>query len=215
MKSKNGSLKLIIIMVGILLVLSFAIQYANNPPPPKVDETKKTETPAPGEDEHPSLVGKPPMDFIMASVADGPVKLSQFKDKKSVVLMFSSRLNSNFAEQVKLFTDMDAKYESKNVKFILVSMSEPIAKTREYAKKNGIKIMMLADVNGSVAMQYIQAATANCIVIGKNGLIYATLTNANPDAFKNLLETTINNMISGKAPEVKPHTGSEMPPTKL
>jgi len=215
MRNRNNSLKLMIILIGILLVLSFAIQYANNPPPPKEDTTKKTETKAPGEEEHPSLVGKPPMDFTMASVANGPVTLSQFKDKESVVLLFASRLNKNFSDQVKLFTDMEAKYKSKNVRFIIVSMSEPIAKTREYAEKNGVKIMMLADLNGAVAMQYLQAATANCIFISKNGLIYATQTNAAPEAFKNQLETTVKNMVSGKAPVTIPPVGSELPPAGL
>ncbi|MHB1458977.1 MAG: peroxiredoxin family protein [Armatimonadota bacterium] len=206
MQDRNKSLKLIIVMIALLLVLSFGIQYANHPPVPKVVETKESHA----EEEHAKLVGMPPMDFTMASVAEGPITLSQFKDKKHVVMIFTIRQNTNFSKILNTFAALDKEYGQKNVKPIIICMSEPIAKIREFATKNGVKTTLLADVNGSVGMQYMQAAMAGCFIISKSGLIYATNTNTNPDTLLDDLKMNIDDMLNGIPPvQVSPHGPGE------
>lgn len=195
MKDRNKSMNLIIVMIGLLLVLSFAIQYANHPPMPKTQEETKESHVA---EEHAQLTGLPPMDFTMASVAEGPITISQFKGKKSLVLLFANRKSTTFLKQLEIFSEIETKYGWKGVKPIMVCMLEPIAKVREFAKKNNIQVTMLADMNGSVGMQYIQAAMAGCFIIGKDGKIYSTISNVQPDSLKDELETKLNDMLAGK-----------------
>lgn len=206
MNDRNKSLKLIIIMAALLLVISFGFQYANNPPTPKVEETKESHN----ENEHAKLVGLPPMDFTMASVAEGPIKLSQYRGNKHVILIFANRNNTNFMKQLEIFSELEKEYGSKDVKPIIVCMTEPIAKVREFAKKNNVKITMLADLNGSVGMQYLQVAMASCFAINKKGLIYATISNVDPSSLKDELEKTIDDMLNGIPPvQVSPHGPGE------
>lgn len=210
MNNRDKSLKLIIVMVGLLLVISFAIQYANHPPAPKTDEAKQSQG---EESEHAKLVGMPPMDFTMASVSEGPIKISQYKNNKSIVLIFTNRNNTNFPKLLEVFSALGTEYGSKGVKPIIICMTEPIAKIREFAKKNNVKTTLLADINGAVGMQYLQVAMASCFVIGKNGLIYATISNVDPSMLQGELEKTINDMLSGKPPVSNSPPGAGAPST--
>lgn len=203
MKDKNRSLTLIIIMVGLLFVISFAAQYANHPPAPKAAEETKTEG-----DDHPALGGKPALDFKLPSVEGRIVSLSNFKDKNFVVLLFATAQQTDIMSTLGMMDRLEKKYGAQGVKGVVVNMRESIAKTREFAKKNGIKRNLLADINGAVAMQYIQVGMANCFVINKNGTIYAPLMTRYPKDREGALDKMVQDMLNGKpAPEPAAHGG--------
>ncbi|MHB0999782.1 MAG: peroxiredoxin family protein [Armatimonadota bacterium] len=197
MANKNKMFILLGILVGALLIVSLAAQYANHPPMPKAEKTEETAN-GEGEQDHGSLVGMPAPDFTLPTLEAKNIKLSDFKDKNSVLLLMVGA-NSTIAEdQLKVLNSLEKKYGPQGFKPFVIAMMQHLPEARALAKKTRYKSTMVVDPNGTISMQYVQAGEASCFLINKDGTVYKTLPRVEPKLLEADAVKSIEDMLSGK-----------------
>lgn len=129
-------------------------------------------------------------DFELPDQSNQPVKLSDFRGKKHVVLLFYplsfTRVCSN--ELCTLRDDLDA-YQNDAAQLLAVSVDSPPVH-RRFAESEGFDFPLLADFwpHGEVARRYgvfdedFGVALRGTFVIDTDGVVRYTTVNAVPDA---------------------------------
>jgi peroxiredoxin len=93
-------------------------------------------------------------DFTLKSHKLEPVQLSQFKEKKNVVLLFFPLVNTGVCEKEMCSTrDNMKKYESLNAQVLATSVDSPFAQ-KLWDEKFKFAFPLLSDFNKEVAAKY-------------------------------------------------------------
>ena len=102
----------------------------------------------------PIAIGTAAPDFTLKNTQMEEVKLSSFKGKKNVVLLFFPlAFTSVCTEEMCWVTGDFPSFEKMNAEVFGVSVDSPFAQ-KAWAEKNGIKIPLLSDFNREVCTKY-------------------------------------------------------------
>ena len=93
-------------------------------------------------------------DFSLPDQGGKEIKLSQFKNKKNVVLYFYPKdMTPGCTKEACSFTEHKTKFDRRDTVVLGVSFDSP-ARHQKFIEKEGLKIDLLADENKEVAKLY-------------------------------------------------------------
>jgi peroxiredoxin Q/BCP len=122
-------------------------------------------------------VGDPAPDFTLASSNGEQIRLSDFRDKKTVVLFFYPKDDSpGCTVEVCTFRDSHSQFAEKGAEVIGVS-SDSEESHQKFASKHGLPMKLLSDPGGKVRDVYGVKSTLGLIpgrvtfVIDKAGVV--------------------------------------------
>ena len=147
-----------------------------------------------------ALVGKPAPDFSLDLIDGGKLKLSDFKDKKVVVLDFWTTWCPPCRKALPAVAGVVGGYKGKDVVFYAVNLAEDAETVRKFLKEERLKIPVALDKDGSVAKSYMVTAIPQTVVIGKDGLVKAVHVGMQPDTGEQLKQQLDTLLASGKLP---------------
>lgn len=140
--------------VAFLILFGISCQGSTSP--------KTTESPA---------VEQAAEDFMLMDLEGNNVRLSDFRGKQAVVLVFSATwcyyCNKEIPELKKIYQ----KYDNKGIKVLAAYIREGKESLLSYAQQNSIPYTILLDINGSVSSLYNVYGIPTIFVIDKNGII--------------------------------------------
>jgi peroxiredoxin len=135
-------------------------------------------------------VGETAPDFELPDQNRAPVKLSDFRGRKNVVLMFYPfTFTPVCSGEICAIRDAAAELQNDDTQVLSVSV-DSVFSHKVYADQEGVDYPLLADFwpHGEVARSYgvfkddIGAATRGTFVIDKEGIVRWKVVNAVPDA---------------------------------
>ena len=148
------------------------------------------------------------------TVNNGQVALSDYSNKKGIVVIFTS----NFCPYSKLYEEriesMANEFSSKGIQFLLINPNNPQASeddsVEEMAKKareRGYKFPYLADKNQKIAASFGATKTPEAFLLKPAGgsfkVVYKGAIDDNPqvptDVKSFYLKDAVNNLLSGKS----------------
>jgi peroxiredoxin len=122
-------------------------------------------------------VGDPAPDFTLPDTAGKPVKLSEFKGKKSVVLAFYVlAFTGGWTKELKAYQADIAKFEASDTQVLGISVDSSPA-NRRFADDIGVTFPLLSDFKRTVSKAYgifdeeRGFATRATFVVDKEGII--------------------------------------------
>lgn len=153
-------------------------------------------------------------DFTLPDAVSGnPVSLTDFQDKKAVVVLFTS----NFCPYSKLyeerFSSLVKSYAGKDVAFIMINPNDPreskddsMESMKEKAKEWGLQIPYLADKDQSVAKAFGASKTPEVFVLSnkpsRSVIAYSGAIDDNPqvasDVNQHYLKQALDAVLLGK-----------------
>lgn len=160
----------------------------------------------------PEKVDAPVRDFALKNLLkpeDPAVALSGFREKKAVVLVFTSYACDACVEYEARVKAVIQAYGGKDVAFLAVrSSAEDTADgTRAYAKKAGFDVPFLDDVDNRIADRYGVRVTPSFRLIDKAGTLrYRGALDDSleaKDVKVQFLKNALDAVLAGKAPDVK------------
>lgn len=134
--------------------------------------------------------GTPAPDFELKDQTGQPVRLSDYRDKKAVVLVFYPFTFTGVCEgELCSIRDRIEQFQNDEVETLAVSVDSPVVH-RVWAEQQGFTFPILSDFwpHGEVARQYgvfndvVGAAERGTFVIDRDGTIRYSVHNGLPDA---------------------------------
>mgnify|MGYP001589722312 CR=1 FL=1 len=107
-------------------------------------------------------------DFSLVTLDGTTVTLSEFRNKKAVVLNFWGSWCPNCHRNMPKLSDMAKKYDS-SIQVLGVNISEHKARVQNFQQKYAISFPLLLDDDGTVARLYGVDYTNTHILISKDG----------------------------------------------
>jgi peroxiredoxin len=122
-------------------------------------------------------IGDTAPDFTLTDQNGTPVKLSDFRGKKNVVLAFYIKaFTSGWTRELKAYQGDIAKFESAGTQVIGISV-DARTKNKAYAEELGLKFPILSDEQKTVSRAYgvliplVKLASRTTYIINKEGVI--------------------------------------------
>jgi len=115
--------------------------------------------------------GKSAPDFTLTSLKGESVTLSQFRGKKSVLLVFGATWCYYCVTEIPELKDVYSAYNDEELKLLYVDIQESQRKMQAFVNKHSIPYTVLLDMAGSVANAYGIRGIPHQLLIDKNGYI--------------------------------------------
>lgn len=111
-------------------------------------------------------IGQKAPDWSLKEVGGGTVTLSQFKDKKGVILAFFATWCPYCMEEVPELKDLQSTYGNRGVAFFAVNIEQPEHVVKEFMSERGVNYKVLLDADGSVSAHYGWEVTGIPLIVG-------------------------------------------------
>lgn len=115
-------------------------------------------------------IGKIALDFTSEDVDGNKISLSDFRNKKPVLLVFWATWCGYCAKEKEDLKTFTQKYQNE-IQVLAVDSSEPRAIIQDYIEKQDINFLMLLDENRKIWNQYLVRGTPSHFLIDKDGKI--------------------------------------------
>lgn len=180
MKEKRNLILTIIIFVALIIVVKVSYDYLSKDYAleENVSSSKKDEA----------------KDFIVYDEMGKEVKVSDFKDKKPVVINIWASWCGPCKSEMPYFEEAIKEYED-NIEFLMINLTDGLRETKDkalkYIKDNNFEMKILFDEKLNVSNTYNVSGVPRTIFIDKNGeIIYdrkGTISKSLLDKYINLL----------------------------
>lgn len=110
----------------------------------------------------------PASDFSLPKLGGGTISLSEYRDKKPVVLLFWATWCPNCRRDMPVLDGIYRKY-GDSVEIIGIDLNEKEATVRAFIDKNAIGFPIAFDEDGTVGDEYGIQYTNTHVLVGKNG----------------------------------------------
>lgn len=138
------------------------------------------------------LTGQPAPDFTLPTLDGKEFKLSDFKDKKAVVVTLTQTACKSCIDEMKMLTPLVGV--NKNVEIVAISVDRNAgtdpwkARLAEVQKEFEINVPMLLDPKFTVGKSWKLTATPSLVIVGKDGVITDVVVGFDPDEAKEIVE---------------------------
>ena len=109
--------------------------------------------------------------FTLNDLSGKAVSLSDYRDKKPVVLIFWTTWCPYCRMALKSLKDSEYVSQSKDFELLAVNVGESKSKVENFVKANGFRFKVLLDLDSQVADSYGLLGVPTYYVINKSGLI--------------------------------------------
>ncbi len=130
--------------------------------------------------EQPDLVGKPAIDFTLASLAGPSVTLRRLRGKV-VVLDFWATWCGPCRRWMPIVAKVEKQLAGRGVSFYAVNVAETTEQVRAFLRTAGATPPVLLDRDGKVATAYGASAIPLTAVIGRDGRVAQVLVGLHPE----------------------------------
>lgn len=144
-----------------------------------------------------SSLGKAAPTFKLDTIAGGKMDLQTHKGKEVVVLDFWATWCGPCRMALPNLDEVAAEYKNKGVAFYAVNIAEDTDTVSAFLKKTGLKVPVLLDKEGKVAMQYGVEPIPHTVLIGKDGVIEVVHLGFAPD-HKKRMRQELDALLAGK-----------------
>jgi len=117
------------------------------------------------------LVGRDAPSVKLKTLEDGDFDLATHKGKEYVVLDFWATWCPWCRESTEGFLELKKQYESRGVRFYIVSVGEEAETVRGYAKRHDVKAPFVLDADGKLASEYAVNYIPHVVLIDKEGKV--------------------------------------------
>ncbi|MFA4985660.1 MAG: peroxiredoxin family protein [Candidatus Brocadiia bacterium] len=149
----------ILLLVALLLPLAMANRFASS-------EDKKEEKPKVG-----SQVGEVAPAFTLEDIEGNNVALSDFKDKKAVMLVFWYIGCPSCRAEVPELVKMEKDFAAKGLKILALNVYDARDKLKKFAKDKEINYTILLDTKQDVSGSYKVVGVPNNILVDMKGIV--------------------------------------------
>ena len=126
-------------------------------------------------------------DFTLKDLNGNSVSLSNFKDKKAVILFFWASWCHFCRSQLPLLEKEYPKIKSNDIEVLAIDSGENEARVKKFADSNGVTFPVLLDKNQAVSEDYEVAGIPTYILVNEAGVIVYR-GNHLPDNYIDLLK---------------------------
>ena len=124
--------------------------------------------------------------FQLKDLNDRVISLSDYKNKKAVVLIFWTTWCPYCREELKTLNQEYAGLSKSSIEVLAIDIGEPKYKVENYAKSHNIEFEVLLDLDSAVARDYDLMGVPTYFVINKSGEVVATGNSFPKNAIKEL-----------------------------
>lgn len=178
MKDKNNFKFLAISLILLLAIVGVGYkylmeQYGNKPLITYEDENPITNDRLPNSDDGNNSKPKKATDFTVYDELGNPIKISDYKGVKPVVINFWASWCPPCKFEMPFFQDAFNKYSNDDVEILMVNLTDGMRETKEdameYMSKNNYTMKTVFDLEESAAIAYSIQAVPRTIFISKDG----------------------------------------------
>ncbi|MBU2026867.1 MAG: TlpA family protein disulfide reductase [Proteobacteria bacterium] len=110
-------------------------------------------------------------DFVMKDLSDRKFRLSDYRGKQPVLLIFSATWCSFCIEEIPHFKSLHATYAKQGLEIVNIDIQESREKVSRFAAKYKLPYRTLLDEEGTVSGVYNIPGVPTMILVDKNGMI--------------------------------------------
>lgn len=110
-------------------------------------------------------------DFILKDVNGKEFRLSDYKDKKPVMIIFSTTWCSACKSEIPYFKQLYSQYASKGLEIVNVGVQESKTKMTKFSARYGLPYRILLDETGIVSGIYEIRGVPSLVLVDKKGMI--------------------------------------------
>ena len=110
-------------------------------------------------------------DFILKDTNGKTFRLSDYRGKKPVMIIFSTTWCPTCISEVPYFKSLHSKYSSQGLEIINVDIQESKAKAAKFSARHKLPYRVLTDESGLVSGAYGVRGVPSLIMIDKKGFI--------------------------------------------
>jgi len=151
-----------IIMIALVFSV-FALGMAKKPAAAPVNENKAATT----------GTSQAAPDFKLKDISGKEVKLSDYKGKKAVLLVFWATWCVYCRQEIPELIALQEQCKSKNLEILGINIQEEAGKVKPFLEKSKVNYTILLDIKGEVARAYeVKGIPMNILVDQKGNVIY-------------------------------------------
>jgi peroxiredoxin len=110
-------------------------------------------------------------DFVLYDLTDRNFRLSDFRGKQPVLIIFSATWCAFCKEEIPRFKSIHAAYAKQGLEIVNIDIQESKAKVAKFAAKQGLPYRVLLDREGVVAGIYDIRGVPSMVLVDSNGNI--------------------------------------------
>lgn len=110
-------------------------------------------------------------DFVMKDLSDQKFRLSDYRGKQPVLIIFSTTWCSFCIEEIPHFKSLYATYAKQGLEIVNIDIQESREKVSRFAAKYKLPYRTLLDEEGTVSGVYNIPGVPTMILVDKNGMI--------------------------------------------
>ena len=148
-----------VLMVAALAVACHLFMPADLVSAPKPREAAKT-----------AIAEKAP-DFVLKDLNGRRYRLSDFKGKQPVLIIFSTTWCPSCREEIPHFKSLHATYAKQGLLIVNVDIQESQEKVAKFTARNGLPYRVLLDEDGDVSGIYDIRGVPSMVLVDQNGNI--------------------------------------------
>jgi peroxiredoxin len=151
---------------ALLLACLFAVpacDYASGPRP--------SGTPQEAVEGTTTGTGERAPDFVLKDLKGQAFRLSDYRGKKPVLIIFSTTWCPSCREEIPHFKKIHETYSGPGLEVVNVDIQESRAKVSSFADKYSLPYRVLLDEDGTVSDVYDIRGVPSLVLIGKDGMI--------------------------------------------
>lgn len=110
-------------------------------------------------------------DFVLRNLKGEEIRLSQFRNKKNILLVFWATWCPHCVSEVPELKEIYEKYKDQKLKLLSIDIQESHQKVSSFVKNYSIPYTVLLDTDGKVASAYGVRGIPHQVIIDKKGVI--------------------------------------------
>ena len=126
--------------------------------------------PKPREAAKTAIAEKAP-DFVLKDLSGRKFRLSDFKGKQPVLIIFSTTWCPSCKEEIPHFKSLHATYAKRGLLIVNVDIQESQEKVAKFTARNGLPYRVLLDEDGDVSGIYDIRGVPSMVLVDQNGNI--------------------------------------------
>jgi peroxiredoxin len=126
--------------------------------------------PKPREAAKTAIAEKAP-DFVLKDLNSRKYRLSDFKGKQPVLIIFSATWCPSCREEIPHFKSLHATYAKRGLEIVNIDIQESQEKVAKFTAKNGLPYRVLLDEDGDVSGIYDVRGVPSMVLVDQNGNI--------------------------------------------